>query len=97
MLEVVADRGPSLLVGVLGFAAAALADGDLAGFLVLPPPVAQTRPRRVAELGNRVGVATIESDEGLYGDPPLLHAEHAVLLLVPFWSKIPSAAPFAFL
>lgn len=43
VLEVVADCGPSLLVGVLGFAAAALADGDLAGFLVLPPPVAQAR------------------------------------------------------
>ena len=30
---------------------------------------------------------------GLYCDPSLLRAVHAVLLPVPFWSRIPTAVP----
>ena len=61
-----------------------LAHGDFSGLPAFPPSAAQRVPVGVAQLGYRVGVAVVESDEGLYRDPSLLRAEHAASFLSHF-------------
>lgn len=56
---------------------------------LFPPPVAQAGPRRVPQLGYRVGVAVVESDEGLDCDLSLFGAEHAASFLSRFGPRSP--------
>lgn len=93
VLQVVARGGPGLPVGVHRLAMAVLADGDLAGRLVLLPPHSQGVPVGKAQRGDGVGDAVVEFNVSLYGELPLLLAVHAASFLAPFWSRIPAAVP----
>ena len=70
-----------------------LAHGDLSGLPVFPPPAVQRVPVGVAQLGYRVGVAVVESDEGLDCDPSLFGAEHAASFLSRFGPRFPPQSP----
>lgn len=93
VLQVVVRGGSGLPVGVHRLAMAVLADGDLAGRLVLLPPRAQGVPVGKAQRGDGVGDAVVKFDVSFYGELPLLLAVHAASFLVPFWSRIPAAVP----
>ena len=75
MLQVVIDRAPLLLVGILRLATLPFRE-PVAADLVFPPPVAERVAGGVAELRYGVGRAAAEPGERLDGLHSLLCAVH---------------------